>query len=572
MLNQKFTFHCLGVPHTITSQDYCACAYTAKVLKFIKMTTARGHKCYHYGHPDSEVDSENVPVVSRETFDADYGSNDTKNKFFQFDLSDATYKEHQQGAIKAIAERKKGPNEFILSFFSVAGQPVCQAHPELAPVEPGIGYSRGHFATYKIFESYSLYHQYYGLENSSNARMEWHTGVIPNYFDTEDFTYRSGGDYFLFLGRIYEGKGVHLVIQLAEALPNQRFLIAGQNRCYIDDNYGPGKAQALPPNVEVVGFANREKRRELYRDAKGVFCLSQYLEPFGGVAVESMLSGTPVISTDWGAFTETVLHGHTGYRARSFEQLIWAARNIDRIDPRNCREWAKGNYSLDAIAPRYEEFFTLASRMHAKPSGGWYERDDSRAELDHLTLNFPHHPERQNFEWMAEEEKPLAEQVAAWIREQSPSRVLDIGCGPGHFVDAMRALDIYACGYDIDARKDHCHVFQRDLTESHMPFSGVADIVICLEVLEHIDKADTVTALRNLGRMTKNLLVFSAAQPGQGGVGHINCRPRANWRHDIEEYTELRHDAKLTKDLLESVDHETVPGWFLNNVMVFRKP
>lgn len=355
----KHTFHVLGLPHTVSSKEFNACAYSQKVVKFAKMMTDRGHTVIHYGHEDSDLQcSEHITVLTNDDFKISYGSHDWRKTFFKFNTNDHAYRKFYDNAIREISKRKR-KHDFILPFWGSGVRPICDAHQDLICVEPGIGYAGGHWARWKVWESYAIYHAYCGLKNVGNCNQDWYDVVIPNYFDVEDFDFNSKKeDYFLYLGRVYNGKGVDIAIQATERA-GVKLVIAGQK----EEGY------KLPDHVEYVGYADVPTRKKLMANAKASFLPSMYVEPFGGVQIENLLSGTPTITTDWGSFAENNLHGITGYRCRTMGDFVDAVKNIDKINPYDCRKFGE-NFTLEKVAPMYEKYFNDV--MDVYTGKGWY--------------------------------------------------------------------------------------------------------------------------------------------------------------------------------------------------------
>lgn len=352
--------HIVALPHTLLTKDYSWCAYTAKIIRFVDMLLMAGHTPIVYGpdiHTDINPDAQYVPIVNGLDRKAWFGSEewDVSNVFSEWNPEHVSWQSTNVRAAEAIRERWE-PQDVI---GIIAGRCQAQVLDQLADLSPlavewGIGYSGTINSTHKIYESYAWAHHVAGFYRADDVR--FFDDVIPNCYNIDDFIFGAEpGKYLLYLGRPNPRKGLPIIAEMA-ARTDLTVLIAGQ----------PGPKI---PHTEYVGVVTGRQKAELLAGARAVLCPTTYLEPFGGVAVEAMLSGTPVISSDWGAFTETVVTGVTGYRCRMLTDFMTAIDATERMNRKAIRAHAQARYTTEVGAHMYGEYF---DRLATLFDAGWY--------------------------------------------------------------------------------------------------------------------------------------------------------------------------------------------------------
>jgi glycosyltransferase involved in cell wall biosynthesis len=373
--------HALAVPHTVTHPDYSACAFTQKVLKFCEMfKTSSEYRVIHYGHPDSQTAAhEHVSVTSNEVLEKTYGNYDWRKNQFRHNSGDFAHQTFNTNAGAEILKRKKR-GDLVLAFWSgtKGACDIANAGGDLIVVEPGIG-SGWAFAQFRCYESYPLKGAYAGTQGVSYCNPLWYHRVVPNYFDPRDFdATQKREDYALFVGRLGTNKGLDIAIDACKRL-GIRLKVAGQG--------GPEGIglKEWPDHVDFIGYADIPTRKVLMAKAKFGFLLSTYWEPFGGTAVEMMMSGCVPITTDFGAMTEYIVDGVNGFRCNTMGDILRAIRNIDVIDRAKMALFALQNFSLDAVRPKFERAF--ADFRDIWNGKGWYE-DHNRPLGVGLGLNY----------------------------------------------------------------------------------------------------------------------------------------------------------------------------------------
>ncbi len=122
--------------------------------------------------------------------------------------------------------------------------------------------------------------------------------------------------------------------------------------------------------------------------------------------------------------------------------------------------------------------------------------------------------------------------------------IVDVGCGSGAWLKSGLKLGIKnAIGIDLPSslsliqtnsdfqgylNDKSLTLIERDLVSDCITKFPSADVAFCLEVAEHLP-SDVANSLIKLLTDSSNFVVFSAAQPGQGGTFHINERPLEHW-------------------------------------------
>ena len=157
----------------------------------------------------------------------------------------------------------------------------------------------------------------------------------------------------------------------------------------------------------------------------------------------------------------------------------------------------------------------------------------------------------------------LLNHLVDFINEKNIKSLVDFGCGNGYYVSNI-SPNIYCEAYDLEIT--NAIGKPKDLSK---PFKlkRKFDLVLSLEVGEHIDKESESVFINNIVNHSNKYVFMSWAIVGQGGTGHINCQ---NNEYIINVMNDKGFNFLETETLKIRNSNLQLP-WFKNTIMIFEK-
>lgn len=368
--------HVVALPHTTLTEKHSTCAYSTKVGRWVKMMRAQECRVILYGPDEIDCEPDEHVVITTQADRQRWGFGDgfdTAKTPFLWDWNQPYWFEANTRAIDALKARVE-PRDY-LCLTTGTQLPIAQAvsGPGLnnpIAVEWAVGYE-GPQVSFRAFESYAWMHHVYGIRGIRNGAA--YDQVIPNFFDVAQFptVRKPSRDYLLFMGRVVQRKGPQIASQIAERL-GMKLVVAGPGGVQNRKQRSAGEmftheGDRMTGDVEYVGEVGYQERAKLMGNAACLLAPTIYVEPFGGVAVEAMLCGTPVVASDWGSFTE-IVSPESGRRFRTLQQGCDAATEALTLNPKRIRDYATGRFSLEAVGPMFSRWF---NQLDGLWGAGW---------------------------------------------------------------------------------------------------------------------------------------------------------------------------------------------------------
>jgi len=195
---------------------------------------------------------------------------------------------------------------------------------------------------------------------------------IPNGIDIVDYIDLGESSYILFIGRISNEKGVHLLLNAYSLLfrkheVEDRLIIIGP---VFEISYANKILRILKNNKDLkkkvfvkFRYLDINESRKIMGRAK-IFVMPSFFETFGLATLEAMASSKPVVASDISSFKALIKHNYNGLLFKKgnvdelmkcLEMLIFDPNLRKRIGM-NARIVAE-KYSFDAICKQYISLF-----------------------------------------------------------------------------------------------------------------------------------------------------------------------------------------------------------------------
>lgn len=187
-------------------------------------------------------------------------------------------------------------------------------------------------------------------------------------------------------------------------------------------------------------------------------------------------------------------------------------------------------------------------------------------------------------------------------------KVLDVGCGRGQFVTYLRDVGIEAWGFDYSSwaiqnpypRCNKGWIRTHDATQTWPYGDNAFDLIIALDLFEHLYIDDIDLTIREMFRTTKKYIFLQIATIGGGSgsglhdsgyilrkgekvpvelegmavAGHVTVQDRQFWTDklkNVDNNNKFRFRDDIVLEFIKKVPSDVISNWVKNTLLILER-